>query len=279
MTRFLIAFAFATTGTAYAGIVAYEGDVFPESTGWTRLGTFDAERWLDGGVFSQRVDLGVWVPGPIGETDVYRTPLADFSGVDAFFVEWRVETDAPGSILDVSGTPVVVSAFGNIANYHVSITNDRVLFNRSNFLPLVYVNIEPGMPHAYRLELFGDTSYSLSLNGRIVDAGIPEGRFTNPESFVLWGVQRHTFDATTHWDYIRFGAIPQDGSGDYDSDGSVTAHDFYFFHECLTNRRPGVNGGPGYDAGPGCRFADFDFDGDTDLRDFADFQNRFAQSL
>jgi hypothetical protein len=56
----------------------------------------------------------------------------------------------------------------------------------------------------------------------------------------------------------------------------VTLDDFYFFHECLTNVRPGINGGPDNDAGPGCRFADFDADADTDLADFADFQNRFA---
>ena len=72
--------------------------------------------------------------------------------------------------------------------------------------------------------------------------------------------------------------IPVDGSGDYDSDGAVTLHDFYFFHECLTNDRPGIHGGPDNDAGPGCRFADFDSDGDTDLRDFAEFQNAFGHA-
>jgi hypothetical protein len=53
--------------------------------------------------------------------------------------------------------------------------------------------------------------------------------------------------------------------------------DYYFAHECLTNRRPGINGGPHLDAGPGCRFTDFDFDGDVDLRDLAAFQNHFGQ--
>ena len=40
--------------------------------------------------------------------------------------------------------------------------------------------------------------------------------------------------------------------------------------ECLG----GQHGGPGNDAGPGCRFADFDTD--TDLRDFAEFQVNFT---
>jgi hypothetical protein len=64
--------------------------------------------------------------------------------------------------------------------------------------------------------------------------------------------------------------------GDFDSDDLVTHDDFYFFHECLTNERIGINGGPGNDAGPGCRFADFNADSDTDLSDFADFQNLFT---
>jgi hypothetical protein len=199
----------ALSGVANAGLVAYEGDDFPESSGWTRLGTFDAERALDAGIFTQHVELGVWAPGPIGETDVYRRSLEAFVGVDAFFIEWRVETDAPGSILDLSGTPVAASAFGNSANYHITITNNRVLLNRSNLLPLVYANITPGMAHTYRLELIGDVSYSLIIDGHIIDSGTPEGRFTNPESFLLWGAQRHSFDTTTQWDYIRYGVIPE----------------------------------------------------------------------
>ncbi len=70
--------------------------------------------------------------------------------------------------------------------------------------------------------------------------------------------------------------MPVDGSGDYDSDAEVASDDFYFFHECLSNRRPGINGGPAQDAGPGCRFADFDFDDDVDLLDVAEFQLNFT---
>ncbi len=70
--------------------------------------------------------------------------------------------------------------------------------------------------------------------------------------------------------------IPVDGSGDYDGDEDVDGHDYYFFHECLTNVRPGINGGPENNAGPGCRFADFDDDSDVDLQDVAVFQQIFT---
>ena len=58
--------------------------------------------------------------------------------------------------------------------------------------------------------------------------------------------------------------------GDFDSDGGVHLGDFYFFQECVSNS------GPEDDAGPGCRFADFDDDTDVDLRDIAIFQNTFT---
>jgi len=70
--------------------------------------------------------------------------------------------------------------------------------------------------------------------------------------------------------------MPEDASGDYDSDGAAALFDLYFFDDCLTKDGPGIFGGPGHDAGPGCRFADFDADRDVDLLDFAEFQNLFT---
>ena len=267
-------------GMLSAAVLTYEGDALPEDVGWERrlAGTFGAERSLDSGFFVQFVDLPDGWPGPLGNADFYRRPLAEFAGKQTFFIDWRVETDAPSSILDSSGTPVVVSAFGTAAaNYHFTITDARVQIWRSNFLPILFVDIEPGVPHTYRLELCGqplceEDEYAWYIDGRLGDSGVAEGAYPNPDSMLIWGVRRHTFDARTRWDHLRFGLIPEDAGGDYDSDGVVTHHDFYFFHECLTNQRPGINGGPGNDAGPGCRFADFDSDDDVDLFDFAQFQ-------
>jgi len=267
-----------------AEMVVYEGDAFPEDVGWERVlaDTFGAERSLDSGFFVQFVDLPEGWPGPFGNADFYRRPLVSFAGKSAFFIEWRVETDAPSSILDSSGTPVAVVGGGTAAaNYHFTITDARVRVWRSNFLPILFVDIEPGVTHTYRLELCGqplcaEDEYAWYIDGRLGDSGVAAGPYPNPDSRLTWGVRRQTFDATTRWDYLRFGVIPEDAGGDYDSDGVVTHHDFYFFHECLTNQRPGINGGPGTDAGPGCRFADFDFDDDVDLRDFAQFQLNFT---
>jgi len=67
-------------------------------------------------------------------------------------------------------------------------------------------------------------------------------------------------ESTTRWDYIRYGTIPDDASGDFDSDGDVDADDAYFFVDCLL--------GPG-SLWPGCAWADMNADGD-DVQAFVD---------
>ena len=258
---------------AHAHVVNYEANAFPESDGWERIAFQAIDRFLQGGWFVHFVDYA-------NEIDAYRKPLADFAGVGAFFIEWRVESDAPASILDASGVPVALVAGGSTGGfYHTTITDSRVQLFRDTSIPLIFVDIEAGVAHVYRLELVGNASYCWYIDGRIVDSGDPQGSYPNPDSSIIWATRRQMYNSTTRWDYVRYGTIPQDATGDYDSDGVVTRDDFYFFHECLSNERPGINGGPENDSGPGCRFADFDSDGDTDLLDFADFQNRFAQSL
>jgi len=269
-------------GIASAAVLTYEGDALPEELGWERVGTLDADRSFDSGRFVQFLRLGDWAPGPLGEADFYQRYLGVFSDKQGFFIEWRVETDAPSSILDSSGIPTVVSAAGTAAaNYHFTITDARVQVWRSNFLPILLVDIEPGVPHTYRLELCGpplceEHEYAWYIDGRLGDTGVAEGPYPNSNSVLIWGARHYQFDNKARWDYLRYGLVPDDSSGDYDSDGVVTHNDFYFFHECLTNERPGINGGPGNDAGPGCRFADFDFDDDVDLFDAAEFQLNFA---
>ncbi len=269
----------AVAAPGFAQVVLWEGTFLPEVEGWERVGSFDADRWIDDGWFFHYVELGVWGPPPIGEADFYRRSIDSFAGEQAFFIEWRVESGAPSSDIDpeVNGTPVVLAASGDgNANYHFTITDERVRVIRSTTLPILFVHIDSRIPHTYRLELYWDELYACFIDGRLVDSGIPYGLYPRTDSRIAWGSQYYLEEHTTRWDYVRYGMIAEDGSGDYDSDTQVTLDDFYFFHECLTNRRPGINGGPGQDAGPGCRFADFDSDTDVDLLDIAEFQVNFT---
>lgn len=260
-------------------IVVYEGDTLPESLGWERVGTMDSDRWAENGWFRQLPELGVWAPPPLGEADFYQRSIAKFAGEPMFFVEWAVETDATVSILDVDGTPVALSAYSNGTYYHFTLTDQRVRIIRSALLPVVYVDIAPHVPHTYRIELFSDAQYVLFVDGEAIDSGIPNGPYPSETSGIIWGSRYYGQDLpvqTTRWDYLRYGVIPEDAVGDFDGDGIVSSADFYFAHECLMNNRVGIFGGPGNNSGPGCRFVDFDFDGDTDLTDLAEFQNDFT---
>ncbi len=259
--------------------VSYEADVFPEVDGWTRSDRlFLADRHLDDGRLVQHAEAVEFDPPLLDEDedDFYTKSLVAFAGVDAFFLEWRMETDGPREGFP-NVSPAALVAGGNLGvNYHFTIARDQVLFIQDPLLPLVFVDTEPSVPHVYRLELFGTAFYRWLIDGQVVFHGIPEGPYPTADSVVVFGARAAGQPITARWDYIRFGVIPEEGSGDFDSDGLVTDNDFFFFQECLTNQRPGINGGPDRDAGPGCRFADFDFDNDTDLFDFAEFQNLFT---
>ena len=203
-------------GLATADTVTYHGDVFPEEVGWERrlADTFGAERSLNNGWLLQFVDLPAGWPGPMGNAEFYRRSLEDFAGAEAFFLEWRVETDAPRYILDRSGVPVVVSLGGtSTAHYHTTITDTRVQLFRDTAIPLAFVDIAPGEPHTYRLELRGSESYAWFVDGVVVDTGVPEGTYPNPDSTCVWGVRRHSVNATTRWDYVSYGVIPEPATG------------------------------------------------------------------
>jgi len=205
---------------------------------------------------------------------VYRRSLEPFNGVVEFFVEFRVRTDGDRSEIPSGGA--VLLALGNSSGmlYHITVSGDLVKFLRDVGLPIWFIEIERDVFHTYRIALSAQW-YAFYIDGELIDAGVPEGPFPADTSRVVWQGQSQNFPCLNAWDYIRYGRTPVDGSGDYDSDGAVTILDHYFVHDCLTKDGPGIFGGPGEDAGPGCRFADFNADADVDLSDFAEFQNLF----
>ncbi len=171
----------------------------------------------------------------------------------------------------------IVLVLGNNAGvaYHITISRDLIQFYRDPDLPIFFIEIESGVAHTYRVDLDLD-KYTFYIDGYLIDEGIPEGPFPAHDSEIVWQGRSYSLPCENAWDYIRYGVTPADSSGDYDSNSAVAQDDFYFFQECLTNERLGINGGPDNDAGPGCRFADFDADADVDLLDLAEIQNLLA---
>lgn len=254
------------TAASFGDVLVFEGTSFPDEDGWERNMFCTPERWLADGWFVVACDPGE-CSQQLGDFDDYNRWLPEFDGPPSFFVEWRAETDGPSSeFVAIAPASLTVGSLGPV-NYQFVFARDLIYLYRDFDLPVVYVDLIAGVSHTYRLELYGADVYIWYIDGEIVDSGIPVG----PYRFfpiIGWNSASWMFPSTTRWDYIRLGTIPIDGSGDFDNDGLLDTEDFYFFEECV---HP-----PGVEAGPGCRFADFDDDSDVDFLDFAAFQVAFT---
>jgi len=267
-----MALGFAAPAIAF--VVTYEGGPgYPSPPAWQRFVSGTPERRVENGWLIETVQEG--------ERDHYFYDLGGIGSlVGRFFVEWRAITDNPDWLIDEFQIPAVVAAGGHGPLYHVVMTESAAVLSFL-YRPRVIVPIAPGV-HTYRIEVYAD-EYVWYIDGVVVDGGVPEGPYPDPNAFIIWGVdalQDGAPTATTAFDYLRFGEIAQDASGDYDSDADVDWRDYRFVHECLTKDGELLGGpvesGPG--AGPGCAFTDFDSDGDVDLLDIAEFQIHFTGS-
>ena len=248
---------------ARAQIIAYEGDAFPESEAaapWTHItqGT-PAQRWTDGSLFCQFISPG--------QLDDYKRTIAEFTGSPSFFVTWREMTDVPRSQLGDSPNGLVAATSINSDVFHFSVTADEVEFVRDNPLGLVLdVDIQPGVLHTYYLALHNDLSYSWCVDGVVVNSGQYPAPYPVSDARVQWWARCFGYSQTAKWDYVRYGVIPADHSGDFNNNGVVDETDLYFFIDCLL--------GPDYDAaGPGCRWSDMNADGKADGGDVQLFVN------
>jgi hypothetical protein len=247
----------------FANVFSYECDSFPDQAGWDIIQIWcDPTQWVEDGWFFQHMELCEGYPPPGGQQGAYRRSLAEYIGTEEWFVEWVVQTDAERSELPWGGGANLSAWSQGGVNYAFFIAGDQVELNRDNTLPIIFVDLEPGVPHTYRLELYGAQLYIWYIDSAIVDSGVPEGAFPSFYPHMNFRAKAAWLPNTTKWDYIRYGVIPQPGSGDFDSDGIVGLEDLYFFHDCLL----------GSDAdGPGCSWADMDADGITDGQDIGLF--------
>jgi len=259
----LVVLFHVSAGNALATVFVYEAQSMPEVSGWQTVQIYcNPLLSIQNGWLYEIMDVCPGVPPPGGQQATYRREIAEFSEAANFFVEWRVQTSAQRSELDWGGGAAISAASHGDVNYAFKIAADRAELNRDNLLPLAVADIDAGVPHTYRLELVGAVSYVWYIDGQEVDSGSPEGNYPSAEPFLVWRANVAFLPSTTQWDYIRYGTIPADGSGDFDSNGAVDANDVYFFLDCLL--------GPD-SAGPGCRWADMNHDGAANAADIQQF--------
>ncbi|MBU0719425.1 MAG: hypothetical protein KJ749_14350 [Planctomycetes bacterium] len=272
MLRYVLFMFVSTAVPLHAGVFSSEFSSFPVDEGWELIQQWcSPETWVAGGWYWQALDFE-GCPPPYGDEDDYTRSIEEFNGAMAFFLEFRVQTNGDRSGIPY-GSPGGL-AMGNFfgVDYTAFISADQIKLFRDVDVPILFIDVEPGMPHTIRVELDNHKpgTYTWYIDGEVVDQGVPKGPFPAYNSMISWVGRASYLPCENRWHYIRFGDLPVDASGDFDSDEDVDLHDFYFVHECLSN------GGPNADAGPGCRFADMDSDTDVDLADFAEFQVMFA---
>ena len=211
--RCIVLFLVIMVGRAHASVFSYECGSFPGEAGWEAINEL-GEQWIEDGCLFQHVQLFDGVPPPGGQQFDYGRSLGEFLNEHQFFIEWRMQTN--GARSEIVGTAPAAMVLGGLTgvNYHFTIARDQVRFIRDNDLPILFADIEPEIFHTYRLELFGDELYAWYIDGQVIDSGVPEGAYlTSDSNNVKWRAKSWYLDSTTQWDYIRFGTIPEPGTG------------------------------------------------------------------
>jgi hypothetical protein len=267
----ILALLFAAV-PARGDVFSYECNSFPGESGWEVINEYcDPEDWIDDGWLFEHVDNCEGHDPPGGQQFDYKRSLEDFEGSQEFFIDWRVQTNGESSEI-----PGVAPAALNLSNlwgvyYAFTIASDQVRFVQDyDDLPWVWVDIQDGVPHTYRIELHADGSYEWWIDAQPQEQPSPdqEGPLLTSDANILFRAKSWYLESTVWWDYIRYGTIPVDGSGDYDSNAEVDAEDYCFFADYFS--------GPDVDAGPGARWADFDADTDVDCDDWIAFKDAWT---
>ena len=102
--RISVAILLVTVSTVFADVFSFEADSSPDESGFCIVQIYcDPELWVDEGWFFQHVELCPGESPPGGQTAAYRRSLEEYIGVETFFMEWVVETDADASELPWGG--------------------------------------------------------------------------------------------------------------------------------------------------------------------------------
>ncbi|MFH1111176.1 MAG: PEP-CTERM sorting domain-containing protein [Planctomycetota bacterium] len=215
MFRYSLLLVVALGASAQAQTVSYQGTTFPEQDGWTRdEQLFPADRAIENGWLVQRADVVPQEPPflDVSEQDFYRRSLSEFAWSDPFFIEWRMVTDGPRTGIPSASPAAIVAGGTSHAFYHFTIAEDQARLINAD-LSVLLVDIAPGVPHNYRLELYGTQSYRWLIDGQVVDSGIPEGPYPTADSEIVFGARAAGQTITDRWDYIRYGTIPEPATG------------------------------------------------------------------
>jgi hypothetical protein len=123
-------------------------------------------------------------------------------------MEWRLAVDEVygNAPRPVDPTVAICSDDGWIVG--IEYGHDRIY---SGFEPDVSIEYSPGVFHDYQLLSADVRTYELYMDGLLIHSGsFWEGL---PGGFVAWGDGVQGARSLTHWDYVRFGVVPEPAGG------------------------------------------------------------------
>jgi len=184
--------------------IAWEGDDWPEAVGYTRswgnwqgLHQGGANRTLEDGVltYDSLYDPGVW-DSYYMEDAVSLNPQDD----EVFVCQWRLKVD----VVDGPDDPGIgiVSDDGWALGF--AFAEDHI---RSIFEDYLEIPFAPYAWHEYRIVSTDMRQYALWIDGQVARLGTFGAVF--PGSYVGWGEGTQGAASLHHWDYFRFGIVPE----------------------------------------------------------------------
>jgi hypothetical protein len=194
----------AATPQAAANLywIAYEGNDFPENEGWIRrIRGGGAERTLDNGVFR----LNSLADTEIKDSYTIERQINPDLG-EVFIAEWRLRIVENLNFYE-AGIGIAPDFPGTLSFQY---TLDHVISTREDWSQA----ITPLDFHSYRVESTDMVNYRLWIDGQFARTGQWDLISFNQSFFVFGDMgQFGGTGSVTEWDYVRFGVVPEPGTG------------------------------------------------------------------
>lgn len=178
--------------------IAWEGNDYPENEGWERqITNGGATRSITDGVMTLDTTADLW------SNDFYRLRRdIDPSAGETFRAEWNLRVDEVVGEIDVEPS---VGIFSNDA-WAIGLEFGRDHLE-SVFESYQAVFYDPDTAHDFVITSDDMREYTLYIDGVVAREGLFVEVLT--PRFVAWGSGMLGASSRNHWDYFRFGVVPE----------------------------------------------------------------------